>query len=99
MYVFSVLFLVLSFIFNLFKFYVTGDSYFLRVICLHIYLVLIASLYARFPYHTQSDSVLLWLFLDFYVHIAQRKIYFCAWSALSLLEVLAFKFDRFATMQ
>ena len=56
--------LVLVFIFNLCKFYVTGDSYFLRVICLHIYLVLITSLYAWIPYHTQSDSVLLWLFLD-----------------------------------
>ena len=66
----SVLFLVLAFIFNLCKFYVTGDSYFLRVICLDTYLVLITSLYAWFPYHTQSDSVLLWLFLDVLPKIA-----------------------------
>ena len=55
----SVLFSVLAFIFNLCKFYVTGDSYFLHVICLHIYLVLITSLYAWFPYHTQSESLLM----------------------------------------
>ena len=52
----SVLFLVLAFIFNLCKFYVTDDSYFLCVICLHIYLVLITSLYSWFSYDTQSDT-------------------------------------------
>ena len=31
--------------------------------------------------------------------MAQHKIYFCAWSALSLLAALALKLDRFATMQ